>query len=356
MFDFSLLCSLPRPKWSSFFCVLIFCGLTGVYWLAHETLIPQEIEGGALLDFLRDTRGNNPKQPQILVGGSSENGHGFHIEELERRTGMSAAKIMLDGGRPINSLYVLECYPNETRHASMLMLDLAPTMTARPSEYDDVRRKYFNRLRGVESFNIFTDFPPRSSVRNLLRFYGAQLRAYRRMQTNSYHFYEKRGWEGLHVPEMHKQSLRQQAKLVRENREKLLPGDQLPIVKHKITDKCIEDVNQILDLCRSRKIFVVVVVIPQWYGQLNFTQADLNNPTEDPYLSFLQEVNERPDCTVIICRDFEEITSEGTDEDYLMDYGHLTRKGAILYTNWLVDRLLEEPKTAELIRQCQSTP
>jgi len=90
----------------------------------------------------------------------------------------------------------------------------------------------------------------------------------------------------------------------------------------------------------------VICVAPQWYGQLNFTQQDIEKPTDEPYLALLRKLNERPDCTVIICRDFEEITNEGTDEDYLLDIGHMTRKGAIVYTNWLVDRLMETPKVA----------
>ena len=49
---------------------------------------------------------------------------------------------------------------------------------------------------------------------------------------------------------------------------------------------------------------------------------------------------------LIVCHDFEEITNEGTAEDYLFDSGHMTRQGAIIYTNWLVDRLQESSKTA----------
>ena len=97
----------------------------------------------------------------------------------------------------------------------------------------------------------------------------------------------------------------------------------------------------------------MICVLPQWYGQLHFTQNDLIVPTESPYLAFLQDLNKRPDCSVIICRDFEEITNEGTDEDYLFDYGHMTRKGAIVFTNWLADRLSEIPKAAQAIQQRQ---
>ncbi|MDR0522096.1 MAG: hypothetical protein LBH00_09630 [Planctomycetaceae bacterium] len=107
---------------------------------------------------------------------------------------------------------------------------------------------------------------------------------------------------------------------------------------------------RLLDLCREHGIFVVAVVTPKWYGQSDYTQSSLREKTDDPYIRVLQEIDKRPDCAVILSRDFEEITSEGSDEDYLFDYGHMTEEGAKVYTNWLMDRLMEMPKTAEAIR------
>jgi hypothetical protein len=155
--------------------------------------------------------------------------------------------------------------------------------------------------------------------------------------------------------EKEKRPLQLRAKQARENRENLTP-ENLPLMilmnlSNSVYKKDhIEAVHRLMDLCRNQNIFVVVCVTPQWYGQLNFTQQDIEKPTDDVYLSLLKGLNERPDCAVIICRDFEEITNEGTDEDYLFDFGHMTRKGAILYTNWLIDRLQEIPKTAEVMR------
>ena len=108
----------------------------------------------------------------------------------------------------------------------------------------------------------------------------------------------------------------------------------------------IKAVYRLLDLCHNRNVFVVVCVTPHWYGCLNFTQQDLEKETNEPYL-LLQDINKRSDCSVIIFRDFEEITNKGKDGDYLFDYGHMTKKSAKLYTNWLVDRLEETPKIAD---------
>ncbi|MDR3233468.1 MAG: hypothetical protein LBT46_07385 [Planctomycetaceae bacterium] len=111
----------------------------------------------------------------------------------------------------------------------------------------------------------------------------------------------------------------------------------------------IAAVHGLMDLCRQRGIFVVICITPEWYGQLNLTQHNLQKTSDDRYIQLLQELNRRPDSSVIICRDFAEITNEGTDEDYLFDFGHMTEKGAKVYTNWLVDQLLKSPKTAEAL-------
>jgi hypothetical protein len=153
--------------------------------------------------------------------------------------------------------------------------------------------------------------------------------------------------------------LRQRAEQTRKNRANLIseksaaksPRERFQEDQTVYEESQFDAVCRLVDLCRSRHIFVVICVPPQWYGQLNFTQKDLEQPTDEPYLVLLRELNERHDCTVIICRDFEEITNEGTDEDYLIDGGHMTRKGAIVYTNWLVDRLMAMPKAAEAMQE-----
>lgn len=150
-----------------------------------------------------------------------------------------------------------------------------------------------------------------------------------------------------------KSSLRQRAEQARENRGTPAQAPPPPIVEHEIKDWRVEDIYRLLDLCKNRDIFLVISVLPQWYGGLNVLQKDLENTSDDPYLTLLQDLNRQSNCTVVICRDFEEITNAGTDEDYLFDYGHMTRKGAVVYTNWLVDRLFDEPKTADLIHRLQ---
>jgi hypothetical protein len=110
-------------------------------------------------------------------------------------------------------------------------------------------------------------------------------------------------------------------------------------------------VDGIRSWCKERGVFLVVFVTPHWYGQLNLSQHDLEVPLANNYIALLQELKRQPDCEVFVCDDFTDITDEGTDEDYLFDYGHMTEKGAKVYTNWLIDRMLETPKVAEALNR-----
>jgi hypothetical protein len=314
---------------------------------------------GAFKDFLRTEQGKHPKYPQILIAGSSLSGMGLHVGELERRMGMPTAQLSVCGGTASDVLGILECYLDEYRFAHTVFLELAPGRLT--YEHPHRRKQFFDDVRGIESNGTLLGFLQRCSMPYFVQLYREHKKS-RRSQDNSDNlstpFFEKY-WDDPKFKadiEKDKPPLRQRAEQSRENRKNSIPEDQPLMLWTKGTGNDtyranhIEALDRLMDLCRSRNIFVVVCITPEWYGQLNFTQNDIEKPTDDPYLSLLREINARPDCTVIVCRDFEEITDEGTDDDYLFDYGHMTREGATVYTNWLVDRLQETPKTAEMIR------
>ncbi|MDR0327249.1 MAG: hypothetical protein LBI05_03025 [Planctomycetaceae bacterium] len=310
------------------------------------------VEWGSLIEFLQREHSDHPKHPQILIAGSSLSGMGFHVEELERRMGMPAAKVTLSGGKNTDALDICECYPQECQHAKMLFLELAPQRLDTGSGVEK-RRRFFDKIRGVKKSDLFAEYRERSSLSYFIQSCRDRLEQ-KNINESSLRYFESR-WDNSKFAaskETKRIALRQRAEQARTDRANLIFKPQSLVVRRteeQYDEQQIASVYRLLDLCRSRNIFVVICITPEWYGQLNFSQKDLDIPTDEPYLSLLQKLNKRPDCTVIICRDFEEITTEGTDEDYLFDYGHMTRQGAILYTNWLVDQLLGSPKTAEWV-------
>jgi len=345
MLDFRLLYSLPKPKKTTFVCLLTFCCLACLYW--HELPITADLKG-SVHDFLRQERGAHPKHPQVFVAGSSLSGHGFHVEELENRLRMPVAKVALDGGSIQDVIDILDCYSDESRHVNLLFIDqMALVSSTQAAE----RKQIFDAARGDSTVTSFLQRRSMSyflwSCREAKRRYWSHWQGI--ANTSPARAFERNWYDPRYkkAREQNRIQLQAHAEQVRKNRENSTTGTW------DIPENQIEIIYRLLDLCRVRNIFVVVCMTPQWYGKLNITQEDLDNPTEMQFLLLLQDINQRSDCSVIICRDFEEITSEGADEDYLFDYGHMTKAGAIVYSNWLVDRLLETPKTAEAIRQRQ---
>jgi phage terminase small subunit len=364
MFDIHLLRSLPRPRRSVLFRVLTFAALVALHWsgLPNTTLTKAKNLSGDFYVFLCDERSERPKHPQILIAGSSLCSMGFYIDELEKRTGMSAAKIALGGARATDMLNILECFPDETQYANILFLELAPERLS--YEDEKTRKQFFDEMHGAENFDL-----PSWLGRFSMSYFACYVKEMTRRKDQVHqpladHSFERNWNEPKYAADHVKKhpSLQRRAERVRHNRENSITED-VPLLirvdsnhkeilreKHYETSQ-IEAVYRLVDLCRRRNIFVVICVTPNWYGVCNFTQQDIEEPTDNPYLSLLQKLNERHDCTVIICRDFEEITREGSDEDYLFDYGHMTRQGAIVYTNWLVDRLMATPKLAERFQE-----
>ncbi len=113
----------------------------------------------------------------------------------------------------------------------------------------------------------------------------------------------------------------------------------------------VQAVRDIQKCCEARGILLTVLVMPQWYGQLNLSEQDLSNPPANDYIALLQELKAKANCDVIVCDDITKITTEGTDADYFHDYGHMTAKGAEVYTNWLVERMFESPKIAGVLNR-----
>ena len=159
-FDFRLLRSLPRPKWSLLFCVLTFCALANLYWSGSPgtTLEKAEKLGSDFYVFLCTERSEHPKHPQILLAGSSLCAMGFHIDELEKRTDMPAAKIALGAASPTDMLDILECFPNECQYAKMIFLELAPERLSY-EQYAD-RKRFFadGKEEGQVSCNFLVTF------------------------------------------------------------------------------------------------------------------------------------------------------------------------------------------------------
>jgi hypothetical protein len=316
-------------------------------------------------------QGESPKRPQIILAGSSLAGMGFHIETLERTSHLTASKVSVSGTQASHMLRILENFPNETASAKWLFLELAPDRVGLNASRNNrntslsSNRVFSHSGKGRQGFSVYSlhdtiltnrvslAFLHKSGKKSLAK---DKTKLFARLSDEYYWndtgYRQSKLKERLSLSSRAEQVKRARAKDGDVNMRQFTDTDKMAeIVPHKVDETEVQSVYDIAALCRERGIFFVICITPQWYGQLNFTQHDLQKPSDDRYIQLLQELNRRPDCSVIICRDFEEITNEGTDEDYLFDYGHMTETGAKVYTNWLVDQLLESPKTAEALHR-----
>ena len=106
-----------------------------------------------------------------------------------------------------------------------------------------------------------------------------------------------------------------------------------------------ETVEAFLDFCRTHGIFVVFNIAPVWRGSEQYYC--------EKYLAYFDELNARPDCMVIHTPNFDSIDPNCEDESCLFDNGHMTEYGATVYTNWLVDQMLNSAKIRECLKASQ---
>jgi hypothetical protein len=361
MFDFRLAKSLPRPCGSLFFCLLFFGGLC-IPYLRNVEEVGLSLSHGSLYDFIIQERSETPKHPSVILSGSSLSGMGFHTHLIEEQLQQPVGKISLDASTVCDVLGILECYEQELSNTKILFLELAPARLRR--EQESFLKEFFGNpffnpyiqekwtIASLQNFLSSSRYSAFAIIRSSVIIYKMHHTKHLEHFQESWYRNEqsiKNESERVH---MLRQPLKQNAVKIRQLRKErgdALQGRPLSLHpadsgKNTYKDGHFVALDNLLKFCCERGIFVVVCVTPHWYGQL-FTQQDLEKPSQDRYIQLLQEIQKRPDCEVIICRDFEEITGEqDTDEQYLFDYGHMREEGAKVYSNWLIDRLMQSPK------------
>lgn len=333
--------SFPIPKWSIVFAMLFFT-VPAVYFVSsYQTEFP----GNALNSFVQNERSEYARHPQILVTGSSLAMCGIFPDVMEKNTGIPSVNIALVACQPTGILKLLTLFEKETSAAELLILELNPERLGVNQSY---QRLFENTYSDFFSFYTNGFSFPRDTIVSLIRKVKGVWKP-KLLQVNEIHNLGTVDDQRNRLP-----------------RDKNLPTRDIVVSKPKTgtsklyyntevgftgkdDPKEFQAVRDILQLCRKRSVVVVVVVTPQWYGQLNLSERDLKVSPINEYIALLQELKSQPDCEVIVCDEFTCITNDATDEDYLFDYGHMTDKGAMLYTNWLVEKLFESPKSSAVL-------
>ncbi|MDR3110489.1 MAG: hypothetical protein LBU65_12525 [Planctomycetaceae bacterium] len=345
-FAFGTLKEVPLPNLSLifalFFFLILVAGLVVDKSSPVSAVLLRDLESGEIQKFVQTERSKNPKHPQIVVAGSSML-MGIHTNELQKRTGMNVAKMMLLGGNVTEVHKLMQMFSEELSSAKVFFLELAPERLGLRNGAGYVRPALKRYCDWNEKSDILFH-PPRISVADLFKNKKHITLEDRWLDPN-----DRARWkldvDIVTIPPVGTS---------KEWCGKPDDVDNYHAYHGENDPQQFQAVHNILKLCRERAMFLVVFVTPQWYGQLNLSQHDLEIPPVNDYIALLQELKRQPNCEVVVCDDFTDITSEGTDADYLFDYGHMTEKGAKVYTNWLIERLLEKPKFTTVLRSLRS--
>jgi len=312
---------------------------------------------GSLEEFLIREQGTDPKRPMILVGGSSRNGMAIHIEELERRTGVACSKVSCSAGHLSETFGLIKRFQRECDNVKIVIADVN-TANFRVADFNNFREVHLRRkllfeqptdflmfLQTLQSGNLAECFP-RISLATMWNFYCKikWLAEERELPYFESRWFSEKFKKGTEVDRI---TLKQESELALQKNPNL---DPQPFLRdYRVDEGDIQFVHEFVMYCREHGIFVVLNISPEWYGRLTITQNDLGRFPENEYLSLLAKLDQMSNCKVIVCRNFQEITSDGTDEDYLFDKWHMTEPGANLYTNWLADQMLKSPKIISVL-------
>lgn len=355
LFEFRLIRNIPKPSVSVIFCVLFFV-LLRIALASHFQVSLHDLNG-AVEEFVLQEQGEQPKHPAILVGGSSRNGMGIHMDVLEQRTGIPAGKVSCSAARPDFTFNALNHFEKECQNVKLVMIDVTPPVRTIDASsraqgeifIQEIRRKFWSQDAARKENPIKHYFVNLTERRPYVELY----RKWKDLGKNEIYRFEDK-W---HQPAYRKGAERKQDELkkARETARKGKFCQNEEWADAEPPRKAYQELFDYIEDCHQRGIHIVFNATPRWYGTPCITQSDITLDSSDHFHKFLAEVDQRPNCTVIACGYFEEIDPHAQDEDYLFDSMHMTEDGAMLYTNWLVDRLLENSETAALFQKIPKT-
>jgi hypothetical protein len=112
----------------------------------------------------------------------------------------------------------------------------------------------------------------------------------------------------------------------------------------EIDDGMIQSARDIIDFCKKKGIYVVIVATPMIQGSpYALPNIYSTDPGKQKYLKLLSELNGRSNCSVITLRSLQEIVPNIDDDELFSDQTHMTPKGSAFFTPWLADQMLKDP-------------
>jgi hypothetical protein len=353
-FAFETLKEIPFPSWAFPFVVLFF----GIIWHYYEETINKYINVTTLMPNLSNFvyRYHTVKKPlpEILLAGGCTNAGNTYSKILEERLKMPVGKVAQGGFSYWEPERILKKYPDETKNVKVIIINLENFTwgNVKYSKGHQYLMQYGNSFHFLKDltdislsnltllFKIRTNkdiskkpifLPPRFSLRSIIA-------AEKNTDVDENYNYIERSILKRFCTD-------RQKKEINETIIKL--GDNPNIQRHlgSYSDDFDHDVRELVTYCHSKGIFVIATIPPIWYKYPPF-KPDNGKLTESDhrFLALICFLEQQSNSKVLYLKNFRDIIPNADDSELLVDAFHATAKGATIYTNWLADQMLNDPK------------
>jgi len=314
-------------------CVILLVPLAGAFVYTTDSVISVSGDLHTYLTDYRDGKYDNVGSI-ILIGGSSLNGLGIREESLETLLGREVVKVPMAGGTPWEQYMILRRYPEEFHKVDILILDLDPRhwiyVKDNPNPY--VRQSRFCRLAtwaDISDFSFFDImrvylFSYRKNIKELLDIFGNMHRA--RMDS----IWDNDAFENI------KDNLAQD--------RKARATIDLPKANELHLDaRAQKFAMRLVEFCKEHHILLVFNIPhyrPDYAKQIQYMYE------WPPFVAFMAKLEANENVAIVRSpASFRDMGYDVDDDLYFLDYGHMSREGAQMYTNWLAHRLQVIAKT-----------
>jgi len=338
-FEFATLQEVPWPTWGLVFACLFIVVIARLYEKnvdSFELHSSQVVEKFRLLERMSD--GN----PVVLHCGSSLINHAVRAGVVAENLNVKTLKVFLGSSSPWEWCRLLQRYEPLLHSVPVITIDL------------DMRRfvyyvpktsheRYSILKRFGEPFPYSNDAPPWYS-----RFLPQRLSL---KQIGKLAFEEKKVCTDPlgDVPsyrerdDKQKKRLSKFAHLRQEAEIRGTPFDDS--VRMRVDERMIAATHQLVDWCRQKGIHVVILATPMVYGSpYALPEFSTNDIGKKRYLDLLWDLRRKKNCTVVSLRNFDAIYPGIDDAPFFADDYHMLPAGAVIYTQWLSEQMLNDPK------------
>ncbi|MGL6227149.1 MAG: hypothetical protein ACRC10_11070 [Thermoguttaceae bacterium] len=254
----------------------------------------------------------------------------------------SAQKINLNSGSLPECLALMRRYQESCQNVRLVIVDFDHVGATFEAQINRKRLQLLERLGNIsghfETLNTESLGRYRYPVHQIKAFLYDALKGTKKTERYYEQWQLDKGF--LQGALSEREELAQNWDRIQSGQEPNIPPEKLEASRQRIPR---ENVNNFLQYCEERSIFVVFNLPPKWHGT--------ERAYCDEYEAYFSELNSLPHCLVIRSPNFDIINDSVRDEECFIDHFHMTEYGAKVYTNWLVDQMLQSPKVAAHLEQ-----